>query len=209
MKIIEPNPVSESEVVERTRSDLDLLAVQPSDRVERPCRGCKIPCNCSMESPSCTCQCSSACPDAPGQLSSDPGRYPIEAGVVPVVYGLNMIRVMQPCWSCQGHMRNDGSIARVPQVWFHADSITYPQLLLGLLDEMKLAGELKQSWTISLCSLKASVVGSTFKLAPAAEFGDEIDAATFKQLQQDLLLIGDVLADRLKARAIRERRNLD
>ena len=36
-------------------------------------------------------------------LSSDPERYPIEPGIVPLVFALRGLRVFEPCWSCEGH----------------------------------------------------------------------------------------------------------
>lgn len=106
---------------------LEMLNQPRADEV-RPCPGCVMPCA-AHESLVCACGCGQDCPDAPRELSSDPERYPIEAAILPLVFELTALGIVQPCWSCEGHSSGDRPIAKLPSVWFYADSPEYAVLV--------------------------------------------------------------------------------
>jgi len=47
---------------------------------------------------SCQCQCSTACPEAASTLSVDPEAYPIEPGILPLIFQMKRLGLFQPCW---------------------------------------------------------------------------------------------------------------
>ena len=81
-------------------------------------------------------------------MSSEPNDYPIEAGIVPLVYALNCLRLTQPCWSCEGHNNKAGEIEKLPRVWFYAHSTIYPDLISDLLFDLDIAGRLSLAWHV-------------------------------------------------------------
>ena len=78
---------------------------------QRPCPGCRFTFD-ESKSITSTLHCSPQCEYAPRQMSSDPDKYPIESGVVSLAYAFYTMRVMMPCWSCEGHVSDDGEIVK-------------------------------------------------------------------------------------------------
>ncbi len=105
--------------IEGTKKDLLDFISQPGPREEPPCPSCNFhePMTCSPK-----------CKDVAKSLSIEPDRYPIEMSAVPVVFELMATRVMQTCWSCEGHFQ-DGELWKTPQISFHAKQPIYPYLL--------------------------------------------------------------------------------
>lgn len=116
MKIASPSV--DSATRDDRRRNLDALKVRLFAPEHRPCADCTIPCQCS-KSPVCTCACTPSCPEAPARLSSDPVENPIEGRILGLVMALAKTGILTPCWSCEGHTRPDGSLHRLPQVWFY------------------------------------------------------------------------------------------
>jgi hypothetical protein len=81
----------------------------------RPCDHCHMPCACSG-SIECACSCAPDCLEAPANLSSDPEKFPIEAGILPLVYAFNCLGACAPVWSCEGHIGPAGKVNRLPRV---------------------------------------------------------------------------------------------
>ena len=131
------------------RNDIENLLDQPSDREMRPCPGCNLTCP-ACGSQSCNCQCTAGCDDAPRMMSAEPEDLPIEAGIISLVYALNCLRLLQPCWSCEGHVNKAGDLEKPPRVWFYARSVTYPDSISELLYDLDIAKRLSLAWQVSV-----------------------------------------------------------
>lgn len=186
-------PFPEAKRMRRTRADdLIRLLQQPSDRERRPCQSCDTPCKCHARSTSCCCGCSSRCPDAPGFLSSEPAEHPIEPHMMPLVYALTSLRLMPPCWSCEGHLRPVGGLTRLPQIWFYSASTIYPELLASYLADLGSRGKLLYPWAVSVCPHTPG--GATlFQIQPEGLQPFELQEEALHSLHHDLQTIGDSL----------------
>jgi hypothetical protein len=175
------------------RQALEDLLRQPTDKQARPCPGCRVPCPC-RGSPACTCGCSSACAHAPGQLSSEPDTYPIEPGILPLVYGLSSLRVVFPCWSCEGHPGDSGAFRKRPGVWFFARSLATPGVIAEHLSELRIAGKLACPWHV--CVVRwGDDVEPTFAIEPEAP---AMDGPGLDRLRRDVRVISADLQTHVK-----------
>ena len=150
-------------------SDLQDFIDSPEVKEERVCEGCVAPCSCSA-SHECACDCSEYCPMVAKQMSSDPDRYPIEAAIIPLVFAFGSLRIMQPCWSCEGHLNNRGEITHFPRVWFYSHSVSYVKLLSVYLTNLKFKKQLAYDWEITVLPYNDSPE-TTFCLKPTIEAG--------------------------------------
>ncbi len=176
--------------------DLRLLLAQPTDKQQRPCPGCDIPCSCAKKSRTCCCGCSPACPQAMYVLSSEPQEHPIEPNVLPLVYSMNVVRVIQPCWSCEGHMHDDGGqIHKLPEVWFYSSSVVYPELLAQHLTQLRTGRDLSAPWQVTLAPYSAD--GSTAMFIVKPELLPESSSKVLSRLQRDLHRIANILPNHL------------
>jgi len=177
----------------RTRADdLTCLLRQPTDRERRPCPNCDKVCGCAARSTHCCCGCSARCPDAPRFLSSEPAQHPIEPHMVPLVYALAGLRVVPPCWSCEGHLKPIGGLVRAPQVWFYSAATVYPELIASYLSDLQFNRKLRHQWMVSVCPHAAG--GATlFQIQPEHIQPSEVQTADLRSLHQDLLAIADSL----------------
>ncbi len=149
----------------QVRRELEGLLREPTDKQVRPCPECRIACPC-CGSATCTCNCSSACPYAPGQMSSDPDKYPIEPGIVPLVYSLYTLRECRPCWSCEGHREPSGNrVRKLPRVWFYARSLVYPDLMTEYLTELRAARKLFHPWVLCVVNW-GDALDTAFSIEP-------------------------------------------
>jgi hypothetical protein len=157
MRIAAP-PLDEA-FCEAQLCDLQALAAQPDDREQRPCPGCDLACP-DCGSRGCTCKCRPDCPAAPRRLSSEPERFPIEPGILPLVYALSCLRLLPPCWSCEGHVDASGGLRRLPGVWFISRKVIYPTLVADLLGRLKAGGEIAHGWQVAMlnCGLETESV---------------------------------------------------
>jgi len=169
-------------------ADLELLLSQPNARQLRPCPNC---------TESDGAECSPACTGAPASLSTDPDRYPVEPHVVPMVYELNVTRLMQPCWSCEGHANAEGTLLKLPLVSFYAFSPVYPQLLMNYLHNLILAKKLAYPWQIVLTDY-GQTWGITYSIEPRLSYGVE---PRHDLLMNDLKVISADLAEKIKHEA--------
>ncbi len=195
-------PERDGSLYRQRARDLELLLRQPSAAERRPCPGCDVRCTCSA-SPTCTCGCSSACAHAPRRMSSEPEIHPIEAGIVPLVYILNVLRLCPPCWSCEGHYGPGGGLGKLPSVWFHAHSDAYPALIADHLAELRVGRRIAHPWQISLVSW-GSRVDTTFYIRPDLS---HVSDASLRRLHADIDAIAGALVDearRLAGRALDE-----
>lgn len=163
---------------QRRRTMLTVLG-QPNADDERPCRDCDKACP-DHASTTCTCQCSFACPDAPTALTSDPERYPIEPRILPLVFELNALKVVQPCWSCEGHNGATEEVEKLPSVWFYADDIVYAELLNTYLIESYARRLTHVPWIVTL---SPGPEDTAFSCRP--DIWGRSANATLKDLQSD------------------------
>lgn len=175
---------------------LQLLIVQPTDKQLRPCPGCDVKCLCSKHSPTCCCSCSPACPHAYMRLSSEPAKHPIEPNILPLVYGLSSLRLMQPCWSCEGHINNNNQIHKIPQVWFYSSTVVYPQLFSMHLHNLVANNKLSEPWQITVSPFSADSLVTTFIVKP--ELVNGIANTSLEKLQKDLHCISNNIANHIR-----------
>lgn len=194
MKLYKPHPDPEGNEI-RLR-DLTCLLEQPSSHELRPCEGCTMPCRCSA-SPTCTCCCGPTCPHAPAQMSTEGDRYPIEPKITALVFGFNCLRICPPFWSCEGHQYPDGTIQRVPQVWFYTRSLVYPRLIGDWLARLHFQKRVANPWHICV-SYSESSLDTGFSIEPDLKAMRRVDLA---ELQQDVAAISDSLVPELRALA--------
>lgn len=181
-------PKESDEYVAAIREALELLIAQPTPAEAPPCQNCvkHVPVSCSPK-----------CPEAQASLSSDPINFPLEEKVVSLSFELASTRLIETCWSCEGHFGHDGKLWKLPQVTFYAHSPVYPQLMLrhiqGLANSKRMAYEWKivlsdfgQSWNFSY-NIEPNLNGVTEPRLGA--------------LQQDLQLIAENLCESLKGLA--------
>jgi len=182
---------------EKTALDLEKLIEQPSARQLRPCPGCRLPCE-SVSPTDCATDCGATCINAPQALSSEPEAHPIELKVVPIVFELSALRLLQPCWSCEGHVNGQGELWKLPQVSFYTASDIYPKLLAVYLTRLKNQRTLHYPWQVIVVDY-GQTWGPTYQLEPALNhISEEI---RLDLLQKDLETIADDLAEKIKQEA--------
>ncbi len=113
--------------------------------------------------------CSPNCPEAPNALTSDPENYPIETGIVPLVFEMTRLGIFEPCWSCEGHLNTSGKLWKLPRVWFYCESMVHIRLLVDGLKDMELAGKLTNKWQVVVTFSDPDNPETTFSLEPVLE----------------------------------------
>jgi hypothetical protein len=103
-------------------------------------------------------------------MSADPDRYPIEAGIIPLVFEMKRLGLVRPCWSCEGHLHLDGSLWKAPAVRFYAKSMVHVRLLASGLDRMRHAGKLGVPWRVAVTFSDPDNPETTFSLEPVLAF---------------------------------------
>lgn len=187
MEIEPPGPFVENR--QRTRAELELLLCQPGSHLAPPCQNCQE---------HIISQCNAKCVNAPRALSSDPARYPVEPKVVPLVYELRKTRVMQPCWSCEGHMDADGKLWKYPQVSFYSSTPLYAVLLVNYLTLLKHKKKLNQEWIIVISGFGQKHTGITYTIEPKLNADSKPHLGS---LHCDLITIADNLEIQIKDQA--------
>ncbi|MFT5088895.1 MAG: hypothetical protein ACI906_000658 [Candidatus Latescibacterota bacterium] len=197
MKInqLAPNP----QFVQRCKEELEYLLCQPTVQQLRPCSNCTIPCTCSG-SPTCTCGCSHNCEQASYQMSSDPGRYPIEDKIMPLVYEFYGLRICDPCWSCEGHCSSNGELIKIPQAWFYTRSMLYPRLISEHLEHLIIKKLLAYPWHIRITYSSVLNFDTAFSIEPQL---NQLDEVQLELLQKDVAVIADNFNEAMRARARR------
>jgi len=169
----------------QVREALELIISQPSAKESAPCT------NCENHVPN---MCNTTCINAPSSLSSDPINHPIEDKVVPLVFELTSVRVMQPCWSCEGHFNPDGKLWKLPQINFYSLSPIYPQLLLMHINELKINKKLSHDWHIVLADF-----GQSWHMSYSIEPNlNQVSDPHLGALQNDISIIAEDLNNNIK-----------
>lgn len=130
--------------------------------------------------------CTPTCPDAPKALTSDPVNYPIETGIVPLVFEMKRLGIFEPCWSCEGHLGPTGDLWKLPRVWFYSESTVHIRLLVDGLKDMHIAGDLTHDWQVVVTFSDPDNPETTFSLEPVVETGQ---ASLLPKLQADANVI--------------------
>lgn len=177
---------SENFHAKRRQALSELMTFRPQ-RNGRACPGCDLSCP-TCGSTSCLCNCGPDCEQAPRMLSSEPENFPIEDGIVPLVYALYDMEIGMPCWSCEGHLGLDGKIGKLPQVWFYVLHQAYPDLLAKFLWQLHFKGKIQNPWNVSVVTA-GNATDTTFSIAPDTS-GDPLDLG---KLRQDIKVIGERL----------------
>ena len=129
---------------------------------------------------------------AGSKLSNDGKRYPIEPLALPLVYALSALRIVEPCWSCEGHAGTQGE-CKQPEVWFYSGSVVYPGLLQRHVCRLASAGTLSTRWEVALCSHQPETAVTLFVIRP-----DRSPGVPLQRLQQDLRRISANLRGELR-----------
>lgn len=185
---IEKFEVNESFYARRRQALGDLMAFR-QQRNGRPCPGCDLRCP-ECGSASCLCNCGPECEQAPRNLSSEPEKFPIEEGIVPLVYAIYDMETGLPCWSCEGHEGLDGKIGKLPQVWFYVLHQAYPDLLAKFLWQLHFNGLIQHQWNVTVVSAD-NATDTTFSIVPDTN-GSTLD---LDKLRQDIKVIGGRMYD--------------
>lgn len=149
-------------------------------------------------STACQCRCSADCPVAPLLLSSDPENYPIEPAIMPLVFEMKRLGVFRPCWSCEGHQSPDGSVWKIPRVWFYSDSEVHLRLLSDGLKDLRIAKRLNCPWQVAVTFSDPENPETTFSLEPAVAPDPTYALAA---LRKDAMTIACLLQDILNGKA--------
>lgn len=171
------------------RTELIELLKQPSDKDERPCPGCRItfPDNPDIKS---TQHCSFNCPEAGKQMSSEPTMYPIESNIVPMVYAMYTLRLLMPCWSCEGHENSQHEIVKFPKVWFYSTSPFYAKLISQVISSLMSKRMITYNWLVSILPYSQSMFTLTYSIEPDIKHEKDVKLSS---LQNDLLVIAQNL----------------
>ena len=181
----------------RAEQELEEFINQPGAQQLRPCPNCELPCD-SQFPAQCAVSCDVSCLNAPRALSSEPDKHPIEDRVVKIVFELSTLRLMQPCWSCEGHLNGQGKLWKLPQVSFYSASELYPKILAGYLTRLKNQGKLRYPWQVNVVDY-GQTWSPTYQLEPSLnQIDGEVDLG---MLQSDLDTISLDLANQLKQEA--------
>ncbi len=171
---------------DRFMADIRKLITQPSVNEAPICAQCCFNFS-DYGSESANDICSMNCQYASQNLSSDPKRYPIEQNIVPIVYALSSLKVTVPCWSCEGHVNNEGILTKLPQTWFYSASSIYTKLISEALSALKNQRQLTYEWVIIILPYSQSKFLVTYSIEP--KYSD-INSLELVALHEDILTIG-------------------
>lgn len=131
-------------------------------------------------------------------MSSAPEHYPIEKNIVPLVYAFYVSRVCTPCWSCEGHMSEDGSdLTRPPQVWFYSRSSLFVRFVAEHVEQLYASRKVSNAWTVRILAW-GSGVDCRFALMPELEPGAK---SNLSSLQAQANVIAESFAQSIRERA--------
>lgn len=154
--------------------------------------------------PSCTrpgpYNCSRDCPEIARALSSDPDKFPLETRIAPLAFELKRLEVFEPCWSCEGHNGPDGSLWKIPRVWFYCRSVVHLRVLAESIKELHLQKKLTAPWHIVITFSDNDNTDTAFSLEPSL---DQI-RPSLEAIQKDI----DVIAEHLHGQVFTEANKL-
>ena len=187
-----------------TRSNLRQFASELSRLAEaRPPAGRVCGETCSQHCPECgstkcDCRCTPHCPVAPTALSGDPAHYPIEPGIMPLVFEMKRQGMFTPCWSCEGHLDGQGVLRKLPQVWFYCTSPLHLRLLAAGLAGLAHGGRLSAPWQVVVTYSDTDNPQTTYSLEPQPAAGHSLP-----RLQADVQILANALPTWMREEARR------
>lgn len=190
-------PAEDAEFLHARRVELGELLGEPSPNVARPCPGCELPCP-STGSLTCACHCGPSCPHATLQMSSEPEEFPIELGIVPLVFALYSLRRVEPCWSCEGHLKEDGTFWRLPQAWFYCRSQVLPRIIADAVSQLRAEGATQATWVVNVTYAAEESLDPVFTIRPDLSLSEPYDLRT---LRRDVEGLADGLLETVRERA--------
>lgn len=158
---------------------------------------CAIVCS-DCGSVACQCMCNSECPHTSKRLSSDPEHFPIEPGIVPLVFEMKKDGTCTPCWSCEGHERPDGSLWKIPRVWFYCPSMVHLRLIGAGVHSLFVVKKTRVPWQVVITHSDTNNTDTTFSLEPMLAHATDV---TLAGLRQDVRTIAEAFSDFLKSEA--------
>ena len=131
-------------------------------------------------------------------MSSDPEEFPVEAGIVPLVLALYSLRQVEPCWSCEGHVANDGAFWRLPQAWFYCRSQVLPGIIADAVAQLRFQGITQATWAVSVTYAAEETLGPVFVIRPDLSLSEPFD---LRALRRDVVGLADGLLESVRGRA--------
>ena len=110
------------------------------------------------------------------------------------MYGLSSLRVVFPCWSCEGHVDDTEAFHKRPGVWFVARSLAAPGVIAERLSELRIAGKLACPWHVRVVDW-GDDVETTFAIEPEAP---AMDGRGLDRLRRDVRVISADLQTQVK-----------
>ena len=122
-------------------------------------------------------------------MTSD-DAFPIEDRIAPLVYAFHQLNQCPPCWSCEGHLDLDGTIKRLPAVWFYASSQVFAGMIWEYVASLWLKKQTNASWRVVVAVTEPHGMEPAYSLEPEVPDGSSL---TLAELQSDI----DVIAQDL------------
>lgn len=141
--------------------------------------------------------CHRYCSDAPTMLSSELDKYPLEEKITPLVFELKRIGFFTPCWSCEGHLDQNGKLWKIPRVWFYVSSLAHVRVLVEAIKNMGLDKKLITEWEIKLIPSEENNLDTRFSLQPVVGEGD----FSLEEIQKDIDTIAENIYDDVSQQA--------
>lgn len=182
---------------ESARAELEQLIAQPTAQQLRPCPGCQLPCNADQPW-QCASNCNASCENAPQALSSEPELHPIESAVISIVFEITTLRLIQPCWSCEGHLDGRGELWKLPQISFYSASALYPMLINNHINRLKYNNLLNYPWMVTMVDY-GQTWSPTYQIEPS--LNQTREGLDLQLMQNDLQRIGENMANCIKDEA--------
>ncbi|MCH8111808.1 MAG: hypothetical protein IH905_07620 [Proteobacteria bacterium] len=189
-------PSEDAKFLQARRVELGELLGEPLPNEVRPCPGCELPCP-STGSVTCASHCDRNCPHAPREMSSEPDEFPVEPGIVPLVFALYSLRQVEPCWSCEGHVKDDGTFRRLPQAWFYCRSQVLPRIIADAVSQLRLQGVTQATWIVNVTYAAEESLDPVFAIRPDLSLSEPYDLRT---LRRDVEGLADGLLEAVRAR---------
>ena len=106
--------------------------------------------------------------------------------------------MIQPCWSCEGHIGTEGNLWKYPQVSFYAGAPVYVMLLVNYFSQMKHKKLLNYDWHIVVSSFGQRCSNTTYTIEPKLH---PSSSQHLGSMQADLLSIANNLDQQIKGAA--------
>ncbi len=146
-------------------------------------------------------ECHRGCPDVCLALSDAPEEYPLEAIIAPLVYELQRLDGVHPCWSCEGHERF-GELWKLPQVWFYADQQIHLRVLADVVTTLNLKCALHAEWEVVVTYSDPDNPETTYALRPKQNQA----VSVLTDLQADVACLAEAVVGLCRAQARNLRR---